>query len=114
MLEKWIPKLSKQAFVKIEVKPKELIVHATETARYKSLPFGIPLEGALKLLEKFIVYEPFFKFELDDPNTRLFSVSRMCYMTIDGEWMYLESGNLETLAKKYLPHVGKESFFELE
>ena len=114
LLEKWIPKLSKQAFVKIEVKPKELIVHGTETARYKSLPIGIPLEGALKLLEKFVVYEPFFKFELDDSDARLFSVSRMCYMTIDGEWMYLESGSLEALAKKYLPHVGKESFFELE
>lgn len=114
LLEKWIPKLFKQAFVKIEVKQKELIVHGAETTRYKSLPIGIPLEGALKLLEKFVVYEPFFKFELDDPEARLFSVFRMCYMTIDGEWMYLESGSLEAFAKKYLPHIAKESFFELE
>lgn len=113
LLEKWIPKLAKQAFVKIEVKPKELIVHGAEAARYKSLTIGIPLAGALKLLEKFVIYEPFFKFELDDPETRLFSVSRMCYMSIDGEWMYLDSGNLEVLAEKYLPHIAKESFFEL-
>ena len=55
-----------------------------------------------------------FRFELQDRETRHFSVQRWCYRGGTEGWTYdLASGALEALVKKYSPHLGKESFFDL-
>lgn len=55
-----------------------------------------------------------FRFDLADESSRAFRVSRWCYRgRIDG-WISLSgAARLGDLARKYLPHAMKESFFDL-
>lgn len=58
-------------------------------------------------------YSPVMRFVLVDRDLREFEAQRMCYRSsIDG-WLMLDRGNLCDMAKKYIPYVGHESFFEL-
>lgn len=58
-------------------------------------------------------YSPVMRFVLVDRNLREFEVQRMCYRSsIDG-WLTLDRGDLRNMAKKYIPYVGRASFFEL-
>jgi histone H3/H4 len=59
-------------------------------------------------------YCPEMRFVLVDKKLRRFSVERMCYRSwVDG-WMSLDrEGSLEELAEEFLPHLTRESFFEL-
>ena len=58
-------------------------------------------------------FRPVLRFILDDKRTRTFSVERMTYRG-KGGWSHpLGWGKIADLAKKFLPHVGKESFYDL-
>jgi hypothetical protein len=59
-------------------------------------------------------YSPMFRFALIDEEERYYSVERWCFLgAVDG-WYFLSGGApLDKLARKFLPHLGKESFFEL-
>jgi hypothetical protein len=59
-------------------------------------------------------YLPMFRFTLTDQEKRVFAVERWCFRGgIDG-WFHLPGRkSLERLAQEYLPHLNKESFFEL-
>lgn len=58
-------------------------------------------------------FHPALRFVLDDEQTRTFHVERMTYRG-EGGWSYpLGQGKIVNLARKYLPHLGKESFFDL-
>lgn len=60
-------------------------------------------------------FEPGFKFTLVNKEQRLFAISRYCYRSSMEGWLELHNRpvSLEPLAKRYLPHLGDESFFEL-
>jgi hypothetical protein len=59
-------------------------------------------------------YMPMFRFTLVDEKRRLFAAERWCYRgSIDGWWSLHDRQPLNDLARKYLPHLNKESFFEL-
>jgi len=58
-------------------------------------------------------FRPVLRFILDDKRTRTFYVERMTYRG-DGGWSHpLGRGKIADLAKQLLPHVGKESFYDL-
>ena len=58
-------------------------------------------------------FRPVVRFILDDKRTRTFHVERMTYRG-DGGWSHpLGWGKIADLAKEFLPHVGKESFYDL-
>ncbi len=63
----------------------------------------------------FARYEPQFSFKLVDEHKRLFSLERMCYRGGREGWANVLGGwgTLPDLAKKYLHHLGQESYFEL-
>ena len=59
-------------------------------------------------------YSPMFRFTLCDEGERLFSIDRWCYLGSIDKWIFLGGAQpLDVLAKKYLPQLGKESFYEL-
>jgi hypothetical protein len=59
-------------------------------------------------------YVPVFLFRLTDRSKRLFSVNRLCSQNGFGEWLPIAGdAPLADLAKKYLKHIGQESFYEL-
>ena len=60
--------------------------------------------------EKYIRYSAVLRLSLEDKKKRTFSVARA---SING-WMDLyDTKSLKTICKKYFPHIGKESFYEL-
>ena len=100
----------------VERKGKDLIVSEGQ---------GLDLRGALgglfmanpKAFEAISTnyrhYQPVLRFQLIDKEKREFALSRWCFLgSIDG-WHFLSSGKLGDLAKKYVKHIGKESFYEL-
>jgi hypothetical protein len=68
---------------------------------------------AIQAVESRCRYTPVMRFVLVDRNLREFEAQRMCYRSsIDG-WLALDRGSLRDMARKYIPHIGRESFFEL-
>lgn len=57
-------------------------------------------------------YVPLLKFHLACKRSRLYSVRRI-YFSGDVDWLRLEEMALPAAVMKYIPHLGKDSFFEL-
>ncbi len=119
-LKAWKRKLEdkRQARFSIDVKENEVVVYSYEPpevagARFGSL-IGFPMMrmGNDRVNELLVHYQSNLKFVLDDSESRVYTVYRMCYRG-EGGWMYLDSGTLEVLAKKTMPHLELDSFYEL-
>ena len=55
---------------------------------------------------------PLLRFVISDRTKRLFAVERVCF-TGDSDWIRLETLPLSAAVMKYLPHLGRDSFFDL-
>ena len=59
-------------------------------------------------------YVKMMRFTLVDEDKRLFDVERWCFKGSIDDWSHpLSSGSLAQLLGRYVPHLGKQSFFEL-
>jgi hypothetical protein len=68
------------------------------------------------IYDRHATYIPIFRFILVDQDQRLFTAERFCFKGGVDDWMPLLSGGpdlLQTLAKRYVKHLGEESFYEL-
>lgn len=63
-------------------------------------------------LEKTTRYAPVMRFELIDRSRRLFEVARMTYRD-EGGWHTLDVLPLAAATRRYVKHLGRDSFFEL-
>jgi len=63
-------------------------------------------------IEETTRYSPVMRFRLVDRKRRLFEVARMTYRG-EGGWHALEVMPLAAAAKRYVKHLGRDSFFEL-
>lgn len=59
-----------------------------------------------------IRYYPIMRFELVLKETRNFRVQRI-YFSGDKDWLTLETLPLSAAVMKYIPHLGRDSFFDL-
>jgi len=57
-------------------------------------------------------YYPLLRFVIADKRTRRFAVERVCFSGEDS-WIRLEVLPLSAAIMKYLPHLGRDSFFDL-
>ena len=53
------------------------------------------------------------RFILADRGSRQFEAQRMCYRSSMEGWISLGAGSLGEMARAYVPHLGRETFFEL-
>lgn len=59
-------------------------------------------------------FDPTVRFDLRDEAQRTFSAKRWCYRGSIDDWIDVgPSGPLDTLARTVLPHVGRQSYFDL-
>jgi hypothetical protein len=59
-------------------------------------------------------FDPIMRFVLVDAESREFEAERMCYRSSVDGWLSLHATQkLPALCKRYFPHLGEESFFEL-
>ena len=65
-------------------------------------------------LDRYTQFTPVMRFILDDQETREYHAERWCYSgSIDG-WIYAgHSGKIDELAKKLIPKLGTDEFYEL-
>ena len=67
----------------------------------------------LTLLRNEIHYSPMLQFLLEDAQRRLFTAQRYCFIGSVDDWIDIGDGPLPTLVKRYVKHLGQESYFEL-
>jgi hypothetical protein len=59
-------------------------------------------------------YSKTMRFVLTDPRRRRFTVERWCFLGSIDDWVFLAGpAALPNLVRKYVPHLGQESFFDL-
>lgn len=77
------------------------------------MPFGMGFPSAFQV-EQHSHYTPMMRFILRDKERRRFSVERWCFLGSIDTWFPLAAADeLSNQVKKFVPHLGKESFFEL-
>jgi hypothetical protein len=65
-------------------------------------------------LDRYTQFTPVMRFILDDQETREYHAERWCYRGSIDDWIYAgHSGKIDKLAKKLIPKLGTDDFFEL-
>jgi len=74
-----------------------------------------PLPAITKqAINDIVNYSPNMQFILTDKEKRIFVAQRYCYLGGIDDWINIGSpDSLGALVKKYIKHLGKESFFDL-
>ena len=69
--------------------------------------------GGKELLQ-FLTYSPMLRFVLVDEGKRAFIAERYCFLGSIDDWIEIsEARKLEGPVRKYVRHLGRDSFFEL-
>jgi hypothetical protein len=69
--------------------------------------------GLRAVLERSTQFTPVLRFILEDEETRVYRAERWCYSgSIDG-WLFITTGPVEQLARRMIPTLGTDEFFEL-
>ncbi|MEX2140041.1 MAG: hypothetical protein WD894_12320 [Pirellulales bacterium] len=120
MLEKWLREYAAEAPSIVEINGAALVVYSADidpdrmTAMMGLVEANRRSKEAKTYILRQSTYSPMFRFELIDEEERLYAVQRWCFSSAIDDWYFLGGGApLEVLAREYLPHLGKESFFEL-
>jgi hypothetical protein len=103
---------------KIEVKKNALTIHGTENDQHENLlaAYGFLVNPATEkqFQIKHAHYMALLRFILTDPAKRLFAPERFCFRGSVDDWIGLEPpAALPALVKKYVKHLGKDSFYDL-
>ena len=112
---------------RLDVKAKEIIIYEPfgpdldEVAGAFAKQFGFPMatnRGLNSRLEEIsnihTQYTPVMKFILEDKEKREFLVQRMCYLGSIDDWIEIDYGHpIEKLARKLIPALGTDAFYEL-
>jgi hypothetical protein len=120
MLARWIRELAGIERFSIDVEADSLVVYTPNSdpaamASTLSRIFGSFSQVAADLIATQANYTAMFRFALVDESRRLYTAERWwCFRGgIDGWYLLAGLQTLESLARKYLPHLNRESFFEL-
>ncbi len=65
------------------------------------------------LVAQAVHYFPMMQFLLEDEQRRTFTAQRYCFIGSIDDWIDIGHGSLTTLVKRYVKHLGQESYFEL-
>ena len=65
------------------------------------------------LVAQAVHYFPMMQFLLEDEQRRTFTAQRYCIIGSIDDWIDIGHGQLTKLAKRYVKHLGQESYFEL-
>lgn len=103
----------------VDVKGKHVVVYLCDQdldalIEIASMGLGGNTAKIQETLLRSVTYSPMMQFVLEDDKTREFGVERWCFRGSVDDWIRLDSDyDLQALVKKYVPHLGQESFYEL-
>jgi hypothetical protein len=106
---------------KIDVKGNALLIYTAEQdiealAEILSRTHPNPLENVelMTNLRKAIHFSPMLVYQLVDDTRRTFQTQRYCFLGSVDDWIEIgKPGKLATLVKKYVKHLGQDSYVEL-
>ena len=122
MLQKWAGEYAREVETIVDINGESLVVYTSDIDAERSdriiraLAGGAPvrLREKREWLTRHATYTPMFRFRLVDEDERIYCVERWCFHSAIDGWYLLSGGApLDEQARKFLPHLGKESFFEL-
>ncbi len=119
LVEAGMKQYSDVHYYKIDVKGNAIIIYTADqdADAFSNLLKGLsPVIGETKIGEMFASlahYSPMLQFNLENSERRVFSAQRYCFRGSIDDWIYIGHGELATLVKTFLKHLGKESYFEL-
>ena len=100
----------------LDIKDKSIIIYLADEDVINLPEIFIPFGGKdnyLKHLASVLSYTPMMRF-MRRKDSKNFWVQRWCFRGSVDDWIDLDAGeDLESLVKKYAPHLGQESFYEL-
>jgi hypothetical protein len=103
----------------VEVKGKAITVYGPDQdvedfSSILNLISGVPGTVSGEDLLRFLTYSPEMRFVLVDEGERAFVAERYCFLGSVDDWIEIsEAGGLDRLARTYIRHLGRDSFFEL-
>jgi hypothetical protein len=103
----------------VDVKGKHIVVYLCDQnvealMEIASMGMGGNSTQIYKTLLNSVTYSPMMQFVLQDKKTRNFTLERWCFRGSVDDWIVLDSAiDLNALVKKYAPHLGQESFYNL-
>jgi hypothetical protein len=120
IVENSIKKSTPLDYFFVEVKKNAIIVFLPNqdinslTDVIQDFPMVAMRPNLKSVFNNILTYSPCMKFVLRDKEKRIFGTQRYCYLgAIDG-WIDIgKPGALKKLVKKYIPHLGKDSYYEL-
>jgi hypothetical protein len=116
IIEKELQKQTKPHHYKYEAK-KNIITVYEINQDLEGLTDSFPFTSKSRIEEHILrsaTYTPIMRFILEDKVKRLFSAERFCFMGGIDDWIYIGvTDSLGKQAKKFIKHLGKDSFFEL-
>ena len=105
---------------KIDVKGNAIVVYTADqdietlVGLFKDMyPEPTTNTQLMTLLRNEIHYSPMLQFLLEDAQRRLFTAQRYCFRGAIDDWIDIGHGTLTILVKRYVKHLGKESYFDL-
>jgi hypothetical protein len=120
IVQQAISKYSKIKNVKIDLKKNHILLY-TPDQDINDISFlletFVPSHKKEKIKDVFnniLTFSAVMRFELDDPDRRLFIPERFSHMGSEGMWIEIgDPGKIEILCKRYIKHLGQDSFYEL-
>ena len=106
---------------KIDVKGNALLIYTAEqdmdalTALFKDIyPDPTANVELMTTLRNTLHYSPMLVFQLVDAQRRTFQTQRYCFLGSVDDWITIgKPGTLATLVKRYVKHLGQESYVAL-
>jgi hypothetical protein len=98
----------------VDVQKDHIVVHHAERGALDLERFGF---GVRELPVSYRNYMKVMRFRLVDEKDRTYRVQRWCFRGSIDRWIDLwesgSEGKLSDLVKRFCPHIGQESFYEL-
>jgi hypothetical protein len=75
---------------------------------------GLDSPSIQEAIARAVSLAPMMRFVLGDPEKRTFQTYRFCFLGSVDDWIRIgRSDSLSCLAKKYIEHLGSESYYDL-
>jgi hypothetical protein len=119
LVDQGMKQFSAVKYYKIDVKKDTIIIYESvqdvdalvELFEIFAISQGRDLQS---ILAKSITYSPVMRFVLTDENRRRFFTQRYCFLGSVDDWIGIGAPDqLQTLVKKYVKHLGQESYYSL-
>lgn len=119
LVEKYIQGLARNTRYMVDVKGKVMTIFESVQdvdlleELFETIPGSRSLDTTA-IMQRITSFMPVMRFILEEEAERGFRVERYSFLGSIDDWLALgDSDQLEPLVKKYVRHLGKESFYEL-